>query len=59
MLFGTFSRQDDAMPHCDLGMRSKIASDLRSRAAISGPNTALSEGVLTICWLWRCQIASD
>ena len=35
-----FSRhQETAMPHCDLRVRWKVASDLRFRAAISEPKT--------------------
>ena len=32
-----FPRQDKAMPHCDLRVRWKVASNLRFRAAISEP----------------------
>ena len=34
-----FPRQEKAMLHCDLRVRWKVASDLRFRAAISGPKT--------------------
>ena len=34
-----FPRQETAMMHCDLRVRWKVASDLRFRAAISGPKT--------------------
>ena len=34
-----FPKQEKAMPHCDLRVRWKVASDLRFRAAISGPKT--------------------
>ena len=34
-----FPRQEHAMLHCDLRVRWKVASDLRFRAAISGPKT--------------------
>ena len=34
-----FPKQEKAMPHCDLRVRSKVASDLRFRAAISEPKT--------------------
>ena len=45
-----FPRQDKAMLHCDLGVRWKVASDLRIRVAISESETPLSAGVLAI-WL--------
>ena len=32
-------RPEKAMPHCDLSVRWKVASDLRFRAAISEPKT--------------------
>ena len=34
-----FPKQEKAMPHCDLRVRWKVASDLRFRAAISEPKT--------------------
>ena len=34
-----FPKQEKAMLHCDLRVRWKVASDLRSRAAISEPKT--------------------
>ena len=34
-----FLKQEKAMPHCDLRVRWKVASDLRFRAAISEPQT--------------------
>ena len=34
-----FPRQENAMLHCDLRVRWKVASDLRFRAAISEPKT--------------------
>ena len=34
-----FPRQETTMPHCDLRVRWKVASDLRFRAAISEPKT--------------------
>ena len=34
-----FPKQETAMPHCDLRVRWKVASDLRFRAAISEPKT--------------------
>ena len=34
-----FPRQEPAVLHCDLGVRWKVASDLRFRAAISEPKT--------------------
>ena len=34
-----FPKQEKTMPHCDLRVRWKVASDLRFRAAISEPQT--------------------
>ena len=35
----SYLEQDKSMPHCDLRLRWKVASDLRFRAAISEPKT--------------------
>ena len=43
-------KQEKAMLHCDLRVRWKVASDLRFRAAISGPEPLFSAGFLAI-WL--------
>ena len=43
-----FPRQEKAMLHCDLRVRWKVTSDLRFRAAISGPKTPSS-----------CRISGD
>ena len=40
-----FPRQEQAMLHCDLRLRWKVASDLRFRAAISEPKTPSSCGI--------------
>ena len=52
-------REEEAMLHCDLRVRWKVASDLRFRAAISEPKTPM------FLWdFWRfgsvnAEIASD
>ena len=40
-----FPKQEKAMPHCDLRVRWKVASDLRFRAAISEPKTPFFCGI--------------
>ena len=54
-----FLRQEKAMLHCDLRVRWKVASDLRSRAAISEPETPF---FLRDFWRFgsvNAEIASD
>ena len=43
-----FPKQEKAMPHCDLRVRWKVASDLRFRAAISEPKTGSSLSFLSL-----------
>ena len=54
-----FPRQEKAVLHCDLRVRWKVASDLRFRAAISGPKTPSFCGISGDFGSVNAEIASD